>query len=200
MAQERRRSDRVTLTIRLRAHGEDLNGLPFHDEARTINVNRDGALIRLAHPLREGQVIMLANPIGNREAKFRVVGPVSPPKEGVGEWAVECVNPADNIWAINFPSPLGDEPADSKALLECRECHTLAPLRLTLVEVDVLETAGVLTKFCSLCGKNTPWGYAEKQVAMGASPEESTMLAEVEGKDRRQHRRVPLQLPVLIRD
>jgi PilZ domain len=70
--------------------------------------------------------------------------------------------------------------------------------------VEVLETSGILSKPCDSCAKTTRWGYAEKQVAMGAPAEEAAMLAEADraarGVDQRRHRRVALQLPVLVRD
>jgi hypothetical protein len=76
--------------------------------------------------------------------------------------------------------------------------------RVSLIEVQVLTTSGILSKPCETCKKETPWGYAEKQVAMDAPPGETAMMAEagqaVQGAEQRRHRRVSLQLPVLVRD
>jgi hypothetical protein len=85
-----------------------------------------------------------------------VVGPVSPPLEHGGEWGVECGTPDANIWGINFPKQI--EKSEAKALLECHMCHDVAITRLSLVEVDVLETSGILSKPCKPCAANTPWG------------------------------------------
>ncbi len=196
------------LTIPLRVHGKDLKGLPFEKEARSVILNRDGARIQISRPLTSSQTIRIVNLLSHREADFRVVGPVAPPTEKGGEWAVEYLNNKDNIWGIQFPPAKEGEGADSRALLECRKCHSVVLVPLSLVEVDVLETSGLLTKHCQNCDGTVPLGYAEKQLAMGSPTGESTMMAEAQaavkaaatGAELRKHRRVCLQLPVLVRD
>ena len=199
----RRRSDRVQLTIPLRMMGSDDEGRPFEIPVHTTSLNRHGARIYSTRPLSPGQIVRLVNPIGRREAEFRVVGPVSPPLEHGGEWGVECGNPDANFWGIRFPGEI--EEGEAKALLECHMCHDVAMTRLSLVEVDVVETSGILPKPCKQCAASTPWGYPEKQLAMGAPPDEyaapqSAPAAVAPRRERRQHRRVPLQLPLRIRD
>jgi hypothetical protein len=181
------------------------DGKPFEVPVHTISLNRHGARIYSSRPLSLGQVVRLVNPFRDREAKFRVVGPVSPPLEHGGEWGVEYINPDENIWGISFPKPIESEEGEAKALLECHVCHDVAMTRLSLVEVEVLETSGILSKPCKRCDTNTPWGHPEEQLAMGAPPDENAMLrnaqtAATPRRERRQHRRVPLQLPVRIRD
>jgi hypothetical protein len=199
----RRRSDRVQLTIPLRMKGLDSAGLAFEIPVHTTSVNRHGARIFSARRLSSGQVLRLVNPLGKREAEFRVVGRVSPPQEHGGEWGVECCNLDVNIWGINFPKEI--EEGEAKALLECHICHEVAITRLSLVEVDVLETSGILSKSCKQCGANTPWGYPDKQLGMAAPPDEFAAPEDAKGvatprRERREHRRLPLQLPVRIRD
>lgn len=208
MSAERRRSNRLMLTVPLRVQGTEANGAPFKEEARSLTLNRHGARIQIARPLRTGQILRLVNLVARHEADFRVVGPVAPPTEKGGEWAVECLKSKDNIWGIQFP-PLaeGDTP-EPQALLECRKCHTVALLPVSLVEVDVLETSGILSKHCEHCKVVSPWGYAEKQVAMEGPPGEAAMVEEAQAvvrasitsADKRRHRRITLQLPVLVRD
>ncbi|MBZ5671848.1 MAG: PilZ domain-containing protein [Acidobacteriia bacterium] len=200
---KRRRSDRVQLTIPLRMKGSDDAGLPFEIPVHTTSLNRHGARIYSTRPLSPGQLVRLVNPLRRGEAEFRVVGPVSPPLEQGGEWGVECGNPDANVWGINFPQRI--EESDAKALLECHMCHEVAITRLSLVEVDVLETSGILSRPCKQCAANTPWGYPEKQLAMGAPPDEYAVLDSAQAgvtprRERREHRRIPLQLPVRIRD
>lgn len=190
----------MLLTIPLLVEGEDLRRAQFKAKGRTVIINRHGALIHVAHPLRLGQRLRLVNLLTRGGAFFRVVGPVSPARQEGGDWGVECEDPQDNIWSIHFPPLPQDESADSRGLLECRKCHTVALLRISAVESEVLETSGILLKACATCGKNTPWGFAEKQVAMGAPPDEAQMLAEAEGGDHRRNQRIPLQFPALVRD
>ncbi len=208
MAIERRRSDRLMLTIPLVAHGTDVVGASFKEAARSVALNRHGARIQISRPLTIGQTLRLVNQVTHREAEFRVIGPVAPLTDRGGEWGVECINIEDNIWGIQFPPGEKGEATDSRALLECRKCHAVALLPVSLVEVDVLETSGIISKRCQSCKTVSPWGYAEKEVAMDVPPEEAAMLADAQarmeearkGADRRRHRRVCLQLPILIRD
>lgn len=198
---EKRRSDRLMLTVPLRIEGTNADGRRILVEARTVNLNRDGARIRTQVRLAGGQTVMVTNLVSRRKAEFRVVGPLAPPTEAGSEWGIECISKTD-IWGIQFPP--NKEKTESQALLECRSCQGVALVKLSLIEVEVLETSGILSKACESCGKSTSWGHAEKQVAMGAPKGEAAMLAEADraarGIEHRRHRRVALQLPVLVRD
>ncbi|MBI1984154.1 MAG: PilZ domain-containing protein [Acidobacteria bacterium] len=204
MSAEKRRSDRLMLTVPLTIKGQDSKGVRFVADARTVILNRHGASVRTKQPLQGGQIVRIANLVGRLEADFRVVGAISPPTDQGGEWGVECVGSKENIWGIQFP-PVA-ESMESKALLECRKCHSVALMRLSLVEVQVLETSGIISRPCVNCEVASPWGIAEKQVAMTSPPEETGMPEEVQpvsrrgGLDQRRHRRIALQLPILLRD
>jgi hypothetical protein len=206
MGSDKRRSDRLMLTVPLTLSGADSKGAVFKDSARTVTLNRHGARIVSPRLLTSGQTIQITNLVSRREAVFRVVGPLSPHSEKGGEWGVELLDGQENIWGIQFPPPPPGQDAESAALLECRQCHTVALLRVSLVEFEVLGAAGLLTKTCENCQQATPWGHAEKQVAMNAPPDEAAMMAQAGaaaargGIDLRRHRRVALQLPVLVRD
>lgn len=208
MSAEKRRSDRLLLTIPLLVHRTEPSGAQSTEEARSIAVNRDGARIRISRSLSVGETLRIVNQVSRRSADFRVVGPVAPHTDQGGEWGVECLNSQANVWGIQFPPIPGSESSAPRALLECRTCHSVALLPLSLVEVDVLDTSGIICRHCQSCGAATPWGYAEKQVAMGAPPGESAMIEEAkaqveasaEAAERRRHRRVCIQLPVLVRD
>jgi len=208
MGSDKRRSDRLMLTVPLLVIGVDPKGSQFQENMRTITLNRHGARIMSPRLLSSGQTIQITNLVSRREAKFRVVGPLSPHSDKGGEWGVECIDGQENIWGIQFPPPPPGQDAESAALLECRQCHTVALLRVSLVEFEVLGASGIMTKACESCGENTPWGYAEKQVAMSAPSGVTAAAMETMpsggpakgGADLRRHRRVSLQLPVLIRD
>ncbi len=203
MSAEKRRSERLMLTVPLRIQWTDSAGATHKEDARTITLNRHGARIQTSRPLSSGQVVRLVNLVSRREADFRVVGPTSPRTEKGSEYGVECLNSKENIWGIQFPPSESGDSADSSALLECRKCHTVALKKLSLVEVEVLGTVGILPKPCETCAADTPWGHAEKQVAMEGPPGEAAMLGDAgitKGAPQRKHRRVSLQLPVLVRD
>jgi len=203
MSSNRRRSDRLMLTIPLRIRGTDAAGARFNAEARTVTINRHGARVQTPQALSGVSQVRITNQISRREADFRVVGLVAPMSAQGADWGVECVDDKDNIWAIQFPPMEQGQNAESKALVECHKCHTVALMPLSLVEVEVLETSGILSKPCSSCQVISPWSYTETQVAMGAPPDEQAAGAEAAAapsRDTRRHRRVSLQLPVQVRD
>lgn len=203
MSSQKRRSDRLMLTVPLWVMGSHPKDFPFIEDARTIILNRHGALIQIFRPLPTGQSVLVVNLVTQRKADFRVVGPVAPFTEKGGEYGIEYLQGEENIWDIQFPAPPEDD-AGAKALLECRQCHSVGLLRVSLIEVEVLETAGILSKPCQTCKTDSPWGHPEKKVAMGGPPEEAEMFAAAQAraarKDPRRDPRGTLQLPVLIRD
>jgi hypothetical protein len=187
------------LTVPLVIWGTDPSGIEFKDDADTISLNRHGARIQISRPLVIGQTVRVVNQLGLREADFRIVGPVSPPTANGGEWGMEYVNPKDNIWGIEFPPPPVEKDKPT-ALLECRKCHEVALMRISLVEVEVLGTSGIVIKPCQKCEAVTPWGHAQKEVSKPALKNPSADGQEPQGAERRRDRRLALQLPTLVRD
>jgi hypothetical protein len=214
MPEEKRRSQRVKLSVPLRIHGIDSEGQPYDCEARTVDLNRHGARVRISRLLAGGDTIHVLNVGNHREADFRVAGPVSPLTEEGGvfgvlgpvsedpakrrSYGIECLDTTMNFWGITFPRLGGGEVSAPSALLQCRKCQTTALLHISLVEVDVLETAGILSWPCDACREATPWGYASKDPETQPSPGSSTGEPHQDLYFRR-HRRVSLQLPMRIR-
>jgi len=201
----RRRTERLLLTIPIRVEGVNPKGEKFSENTRTLVINRHGARIHLKHLVAQGARLRIVNVAANAEAEFRVVGPTQPLSEEGGEWGVECQDEKPNIWGIDFPPPLQRDSACS-ALLECRRCHAAALTPVSLVELDVLKSSGLLTKECKACGQPTSWGYSEQQIGLrGLGEEGESLVKEVleppppEG-NRRVHPRVALKLPIRIRN
>lgn len=202
------------LSFPLRVKWVESDGKSVECEAQTVSVNRHGARIRVGRPLPAGQVVQVLNRVSRHEASFRVAGLVSPLTSEGGmygvlgpvsgdtplgnEFGVECLDGKENFWGIYFPPLNSEDRSDAKALLDCRRCHTVALLRLSLVEVDVLETAGTLSWPCQSCGQVTSWGYAEKERKIPVD-DKGKLQVMAKGFYWREHRRVALQLPVLIR-
>ena len=213
MTIERRRSNRLMLTVPLRVRGVDENGDSFDCDAQTIDISRHGARIRIVRALASGQHIRVTNMINRREASFRVAGPLAPMTEKGGdfgvmgpitaqaesqsEWGMESLDPNSDLWGIRFPPPPPSEDSEPKALLVCRECGAAELVRLSLIEVEVLETAGIFSRLCSNCQTTTPWGFAEIE---NPKNEPAPAGAAASSVERRRHRRAVLQLPILIRD
>jgi hypothetical protein len=189
-------------SIAVRVRGADDQGRPFEVPGRTVTVDRYGARIQVPRLLKPSQVIRVLNRSNQHSAEFRVVGPVSPPAEKLGEWAVECLEEKQNIWDIYFPLP--EETSDARALLECRRCRTFSLQPLSLTEVEVLETAGLVSRYCTTCKVESLWGYPVKKFEMENLAYQAS-AASAGGSvgplaDRRRSPRSLTQVPARVRD
>jgi len=201
---ERRRSERLLITVPIRVEGIDREGQKFSEDTRTIVINRQGARIYLKRSVITGAVLHISAGAGRRSGKFRIVGPTQPFSGEGGEWGVESQEPHNNIWGIGFP-PASHVEGVCTALLECHRCHTVKLSHLSLVEHEVLATSGLLVKDCEPCGRSTSWSYSESSVHLpvddaGTSPPPADHLPRnAPAGQRRMHNRVALQLPIRVR-
>jgi hypothetical protein len=69
----RRRSRRWTLDISVYVYGHGPEKEPFHEEAHTLNVSANGALLLLSVPVQKGQMLLLTNQRTEQEQNCRVV-------------------------------------------------------------------------------------------------------------------------------
>lgn len=69
---DRRRSRRWSLHVPVQVYGH-AGKEPFHEEAHTLHVNANGALLLLSAPVRKGQRLMLTNTLTQQEQDCRVV-------------------------------------------------------------------------------------------------------------------------------
>jgi c-di-GMP-binding flagellar brake protein YcgR len=201
---QRRRSERILLTVPIRVEGMDRNGEKFSEETHTIMIGREGARISLKHAVAPGATVQITTRLGHHSARFRIVGPTHPPSTEEAEWGVECLRANCDLWGIRFPAPSSAE-GICTALIECRRCHAVVLSPLTLVEHEVLGTSGLLVKPCEDCGRATAWSYRDLEIAppgdesAAAAPRAGNSLEHRAGPSRRLHRRVALQLPIRVR-
>ena len=52
------------------------------------------------------------------------------------------------------------------ALLECRLCHDVQLMELSIMEHEVLGNSGLLVKQCAACKRATSWSYKDPSVDM----------------------------------
>ncbi|HEV2351292.1 MAG TPA: PilZ domain-containing protein [Terriglobia bacterium] len=202
---ERRRSDRLWLTVPLRFESVDSNGVSVELDGRAVSLSRHGARVQYPLPLGKGQAVVVRSPIGHHEAQFRVVESIVSAKEKNGEYGMECVNEDENFWGIDFPTRVGGDGADAKALLECRICHNMALVPLSLSEVEALRSIGKVGISCHHCKVETPWSYAEVRVRVHPSHQDShqgptSWITSSIPPLERGHRRVYMQVPLGLRD
>jgi len=203
-AADRRRSERLLLTIPIRVEGVDVKGQAFSENTRTLVINRQGARIQLKRRVPLGATLAITTLTGNRKGKFRLVGPTQPLSAEGGEWGVECLDEQGNPWGIGFPPSTRDQ-EQASALLECRQCRSVNLTPLSIVERDVLTSSGLLSKDCPACRSMTIWGITEKALGVPVPGQEAVpFLSEViesppPAANRRLYARISLKLPIRLR-
>src|SRR5579862_7174763 len=70
---DRRRSRRWTMDIPVYVYGHGQGKEPFYEEAHTLHVNANGALLLLSAPVCQGQKLLLTNSLTQQEQDCRVV-------------------------------------------------------------------------------------------------------------------------------
>jgi hypothetical protein len=204
---ERRGTERLLVTIPIRVIAFGAHGSGFTEDTCTVEVNRAGARIALKHRVAPDDALRIVNLQNYTEADFRVVGATRLAAQGASEWGVECQDEGRNIWGIEFPPPLPDKDSQAGALLRCQSCGKQVLSVLTMMELTILDSAGVLQKPCDVCAQHTPWVYApapgEGPVAPPPpkpAPSRPPAAKRDGGIERRVHRRVALKLPAMVRN
>src|ERR1017187_7778542 len=97
---ERRRSQRLMISVPIFVEGNDRDGEKFVEATRTIIVNRQGARIYLKRTVSAGAILTVTATVARRSSKFRVVGPTQPPSIGGSEWGIETTETTPSVWGI----------------------------------------------------------------------------------------------------
>lgn len=108
---ERRRSQRVNITMRVLVRGK-VGGQSFEEESQTTSVNAHGGMIRLAAKVTRSQQISLINPRTTEEMPCTVMF-LGQKENGKTEVGVEFIEPSPLFWRIAFP-PEDWDPAERK--------------------------------------------------------------------------------------
>jgi hypothetical protein len=197
----RRRSDRVSLTLLLEASGTDAQGLEFKDPARTLIINRGGAVIILDKELSPEQQIHIQRKTASeahRQSNVRVVNQFGRQRDGY-LYGVEILDTAVDMWGVEFPAMAESTEAVARMLLECSYCHGREVVYLNELELRGFETNRGIARHCKTCRVPSIWTQAahedEKKLkartARGQRTGESSDTAPADG-DQRERQRVRL--------
>ncbi len=206
MGQEKQKRTERLLEIPIRVIGFNQATGEFTEETHTTVVSQASAHIVLKQPVVAGDAIRLINLENLSEADFRVVGPTKLSGSEVAEWGVECVEPGRNIWGIELPPTPSAEGSEASAALECRACRQQGSWPVTLMEVEVLDSTGVVVRECSQCAKPTYWTYAEVSRRPREFPPSEPVAPPARGAiakkdtEKRAYKRLTTKLPILIRN
>jgi len=121
LAANRRRSQRVLMTIPVRVSGKTGAGSPFEEETHTRAISAHGALIPVLTPVYRGQRLTLSN-IQTKAALECVVAHIDRRKGEHPQAGVEFTLPNPMFWHVAFP-PKDWTPRhpDAKAHVKTRE-------------------------------------------------------------------------------
>src|SRR6267143_539724 len=121
LAANRRRSQRVLMTIPVRVSGQNVLGSPFEEETHTWAISAHGALILVSTPVYRGQRLTLSN-IQTKAALECVVAHIDRRKGEHPQAGVEFTLPNPMFWHVAFP-PKDWTPRhpDAKSHVKARE-------------------------------------------------------------------------------
>jgi hypothetical protein len=102
LQQERRRSKRVYVQIRVHVEGDLTGETPFSEDTETFAVNAHGALVGLNAEPRLGQDVNLRNVATNETQQSKVVF-VIVAKDGKFIVGIDFAKPNPSFWHMSFP-------------------------------------------------------------------------------------------------
>jgi hypothetical protein len=100
---ERRRCQRLPLTIPVRVYGRSPRNHPFRAVTATMTVSKYGGLLDMQPRVKLGQRILIVNSITEEERECRVVY-VEPKQRGRRRVAVEFSSADGDFWHVYTPS------------------------------------------------------------------------------------------------
>ena len=204
----RRRSDRISVSLPIHIRGADANNKRVNEPSRTVEVGRTGTKFSLKAALKPNQKITIGNIRRETEANFRVVGKVSGPESKLVYWGAECLDSSANFWGISFPPPEEGDEAAGRILLECGTCTTQELSYLSDLETEVFSLTTRVVRECKPCAVWTEWfkpkpGTEAGTPGTGADAAESGKAGEAASptskpKANRASRRLSLKMSACI--
>jgi hypothetical protein len=98
----RHRTQRILLQVPVRVSGRNALGSPFEEEAQTIVINANGALLLLSTQINQGQTLTLSNTEAQQSAEC-VVAYLGQHQGQRLEVGVGFLLPNPHFWRVNFP-------------------------------------------------------------------------------------------------
>jgi PilZ domain-containing protein len=154
-----RRSDRISISFALETSGTDTSGHAFLETARTIVVNRHGALLGLHRKLKTGQIVTVKRRLddgSSRQAEVRVVACENESENG-GEYGVTFLDENLVFWDIEFPPAEKSVDAVVRMVVECTHCRSRELAYLDSRELKEFEANKLFARHCRSCQSPTIW-------------------------------------------
>jgi len=157
--QPTRSSDRVAIGMHIRIFGADVQGRTFGEQARTLEVSRNGALILTRRHLAPQQEILVRLDFTGKESNALIVGQVRTDPDGF-VYGIKLLDPSINLWDITFAAPSEGDRAVMRTLLECAKCRLREVVYLEEYETEVYLAHRSIYHHCKRCLESTIWNEA----------------------------------------
>ena len=199
-----RRSERVSVNLRVRVSTPTERGEEFLGEGQTLDVSHDGAAILVDRDLPVGQIVKIRRVGANKEAAARVVGCYKDQPYAGHVFGVVLID-ADTkttLWDIVFPAAAEPDKAVLRALLRCVACGRLEVSYLNEFESDLFLSHHSVARLCAKCGSWTTWNRPYGSVP--SAPEDPVPLNSRDcvtpNQNRRSHERLRMETVGCVRN
>jgi hypothetical protein len=161
-----RRSDRVSLVLLLEAFGVDKHGKEFREPAKTMLINRGGAVIVLERELDPEQEIRVqrkAAAEAHRQSPIRIVRQIGRERDGY-LYGIEILDTGTDLWGVEFPEIPESTDAVAKMLLECSYCNAREVVHLNELELRAFEINRGIARHCKTCRVPSIWTQTSNEI------------------------------------
>jgi PilZ domain-containing protein len=155
----RRRGDRISLSVLLDVSGTDRHGEEFHEPAKTLLLNRRGAMIALGRELKPEQQVHVrrkAPSEAHRQSRVRIVNEIGRQKDGY-VYSIEILDSDVDLWGVDFQAMEEAFDAVARMLLECTYCRAREVAYLTELELRAFEVNRGIARHCKSCNVPSIW-------------------------------------------
>ena len=153
---QRRRSDRVSLSLPVWVKGVGQDGLALTERAKTASLSRHGATIVLKRSLSPDSFLTICHIESGKEAQCRVLQEVGGQVD-VHLYGVVFLEPETNLWEIDFPHLARAGDAAARVLLGCHDCRNFGVVYMDEMEAEVFASSRYISRSCLNCQRITVW-------------------------------------------
>jgi PilZ domain-containing protein len=195
-----RQSDRISFRMPVEASWATAAGATFTQTVETLLVSRNGGVLRFNEKLDTGQELHLRRHLDGdqwKSTRARVVAEIDQDAKGF-LYAIHILEPRNDFWDIDFPSPNKGEEALARLLMECSFCQRREVVYLNELQLKSFEVRKCIARHCRHCDSPSIW--IESLSELGA-PEGDATRQSVEERvvPRRNRTRVKARVLACIR-
>src|SRR5713101_8880767 len=187
-----RQSDRIALRMQVEASWFGTGGISVKENAQTLLVSRNGAVICLKEKLFPGQELTLHRKLegdGERTTRARIVAEIDHEADGF-LYAISILEPRVDFWDIDFPAPHKGEEALARMLMECSFCQRREVVYLNEMELKSFEIRRCVARVCKHCSAPAVWIEALSELKAPEAPPLTPPLNETRVFPRRNRARI----------